>query len=192
MIKEQKTAIETAEHDKHMVKTDMRRLNSISDYLNEIKIILKDENIKQYTIKQIMPYLNKQANHYLSEVNYGFYVSIDKWLDVEIKGPGIRDASYDNLSGGERRGIDIAIQLSLLDIARTQSGCFPDILIFDELLDSSIDGVGMEQLMKIIKVKQKETDDKIFIISHRQEIDAELIDHEYKVVKENGFSRVII
>jgi len=192
MIKEQEKSIENTEMDIHNVKTNVIRLNNIADYLNEIKNILKDENIKQYTIKQIMPYLNKQVNHYLSEVNYGFYVSIDKWLDVDIKGPGIRDASYDNLSGGERRGIDIAIQLSLLDIARTQSGCFPDILIFDELLDSSIDGVGMEQLMKIIKVKQKETDDKIFIISHRQEIDAELIDNEYKVEKENGFSRVII
>jgi DNA repair exonuclease SbcCD ATPase subunit len=139
-----------------------------------------------------MPFLNKQTNYYLSEVNYGFYVSIDKWLDVEVKGPGIRNASYDSLSGGERRGIDIALQLSLLDIAQVQSGIFPDILVFDELLDSSIDGIGMDRLLKIIRTKQKESNNKIFIISHRQEIDAELIDHEYKVIKENGYSKVLV
>ena len=136
--------------------------------------------------------MNKQTNYYLSEVNYSFYVKIDKWLDVEIKGPGIRNATYDSLSGGERRGIDIAIQLSLLDIARTQAGVFPDILIFDELLDSSIDGRGINELMKIVRTKQQEFGGKVFIISHRDEIDNEMVDNQYKVVKEHGFSRVII
>ena len=117
-------------------------------------------------------------------------MKIDKWLDIEIKGPGIRNASYDNLSGGERRGIDISLQLSLLDIARTQAGIFPDLLVFDKLLDSSIDARGINELMKIVKVKQKELDGKIFIISHRDEIDAELIDHQYKIIKENGYSKV--
>lgn len=115
-----------------------------------------------------------------------------KRLDVDIKGPGIRNATYESLSGGERRGIDIALQLSLLDIARNQAGLFPDMLVFDELLDSSIDGTGMDQIMKIIKIKQKEFGGKIFIISHRSEIDAELIDNEYKILKEGGYSKVMI
>jgi DNA repair exonuclease SbcCD ATPase subunit len=192
MIKEQDEVIKKSENEIEKSIKSIEKMNDISDYLNAVKFILKDENIKQYTIKQIMPFLNRQTNYYLSEVNYGFYVAIDKWLDVDVKGPGIRNASYDSLSGGERRGIDISLQLSLLDIAHVQSGIFPDILVFDELLDSSIDGIGMDKLLKIIRTKQKESDNKIFIISHRQEIDAELIDHEYKVVKENGYSKVII
>lgn len=192
MIKEQNEKIFKIKENVKELKDNKIKLNNIVDYLNSIKYILKDENIKQFTIKQIMPFLNKQTNYYLSEVNYGFYVNIDKWLDVEIKGPGIRNATYDSLSGGERRGIDIALQLSLLDIAQVQSGLFPDILILDELLDSSIDGIGMDQIMKIIKTKQNESNKKVFIISHRQEIDAELIDNQYKVIKEDGYSRVII
>lgn len=191
MIKEQdKEVIKQKEIIKGSEKSSLK-LNEVVDYLNSIKDILKDENIKQFSIKLIMPFLNKQTNYYLSEVNYGFYVSIDKWLDIEIKGPGIRNASYENLSGGERRGIDIALQLSFLDIARTQAGIFPDLLVLDELLDSSIDAVGINELMKIIKVKQKEFDGKIFIITHRPEVDGELVDHEYKVVKENGFSKIV-
>lgn len=190
MIKDQIDLIDKTKEEQKTIKSSKLKLNDIADYLNAIKIILKDENIKQFTIKQIMPYLNKQTNYYLSEVNYGFYVKIDKWLDVEIKGPGIRNASYGSLSGGERRGIDIAIQLSLLDIARTQSGIFPDLLVFDELLDSSIDSRGINELMKIVKTKQKEFGGKVFIISHRDEIDNEMVDHQYKVIKENGYSKV--
>jgi DNA repair exonuclease SbcCD ATPase subunit len=113
MSKEQDEIMDKAKKEVESAIQGISKMNDIADYLNAIKFILKDENIKQYTIKQIMPFLNKQTNHYLSEVNYGFYVSIDKWLDVVIKGPGIRNASYDSLSGGERRGIDIALQLSL-------------------------------------------------------------------------------
>lgn len=190
MIQDLEKTIKETKEGQETGKKNILKLNDITDYLNTIKGILKDENIKQFTIKQIMPYLNKQTNYYLSEVNYSFYVKIDKWLDVEIKGPGIRNASYGSLSGGERRGIDIAIQLSLLDIARTQAGVFPDLLVFDELLDSSIDGRGINELMKIVRVKQKEFGGKVFIISHRDEIDNEMVDHQYKVVKENGYSKV--
>jgi len=192
IMKEQDEKIDKLNVDKKQAMNSKLKMNDIIDYLNAIKFILKDENIKQFTIKQIMPFLNKQTNRYLAEVNYSFYVSIDKWLDVEIKGPGIRNATYESLSGGERRGIDIALQLSLLDIARNQAGLFPDMLVFDELLDSSIDSTGMDQIMKIIKIKQKEFGGKIFIISHRSEIDAELIDNEYKILKEGGYSKVMI
>lgn len=190
MMKEQDEVIDKAKKDIKKAEEGICKLNDMHDYLNAVKFILKDENIKQYTIKQIMPFLNKQTNYYLSEVNYGFYISIDKWLDVDVKGPGIRNASYDSLSGGERRGIDIALQLSLLDVARTQSGIFPDILVFDELLDSSIDSRGINSLMKIVKFKQKEFGGKFFIISHRDEIQSDLVDNQYNVVKENGYSKV--
>lgn len=192
MIKEQDEKIENFEKNTEKSKNSIIKLNELTDYINSIKFILKDENIKQHTIQTIMPFLNKQTNHYLSEVNYGFYVVIDKWLDVEIKGPGIRNATYESLSGGERRGIDISLQLALLDIARMQSGIFPDILVFDELLDSSIDSRGINELMKIVRFKQKEVGGKIFVISHRDEIDNEIVDNQYKVIKENGYSKVII
>lgn len=192
MIKEQEENIKNVKNGIKDSDDNVKKLNNIVDYINTIKVILKDENIKQYTIKRIMPFINKQANYYLSEVNYGFYLKITGWLDVEIKGPGIRNATYDSLSSGEKKGVDLAIQLALLDISQNMIGLFPDILIFDELLDSSIDGVGMNKLMTIIKNKQKEFNSKIFVISHRQEIDPEMISNEYKIIKENGFSKVEI
>ena len=165
----------------------------VTDYLEIIKEVCKDENIKQYAISSIMPYLNKQTNHYLSEVGYGFYCILNRWLDADIKGPGIKNGSYGSLSGGEARGIDLALQFALLDIARIQAGIWPDILSLDEILDSSVDGKGISKLMDIIKIKQSQENNKIFLISHRDEIgDSIDADFTYFVTKDKGFSGVKI
>ena len=74
-----------------------------------------------------------------------------------------------------------------------QAGIFPDYLTFDELLDSSIDSKGINQLFKIIKARQKDDESKIFIISHRSELeDVDEIDNIYHVVKQNGYSQLEI
>ena len=169
------------------------KLSNLKDYLEYIKFICKDENIKQEAISNIMPFMTKQTNFYLSEVDYGFYAILDRWLDAEIKGAGITNASYGSLSGGEGRGIDIALQLAFLDVAKVQAGVFPDFLTFDELLDSSIDTSGITELFRIVKTKQKDDDSKVFIISHRSELDnMDDVDNIYHVEKQNGYSKVAV
>lgn len=193
MSKSEDKAIRIIEQESKQNSLRSLKFAEIKDYLNFVKHICKDENIKQHAISSIMPYMNKQTNFYLSEVDYGFYTVLDKWLDAEIKGPGVVNASYGSLSGGEGRGIDIAIQFAFLDVARLQAGVFPDYLTFDELLDSSIDSEGIGKLFKIIKTRQKDDDSKIFIISHRSELDEiDDLDHIYHVIKENGYSRLEI
>jgi len=168
-------------------------LTNLKDYMLCMKDVCKDENIKQYAISSVMPYINERANHYLSEVNYSFYVVLDKWLEMQVKGPGITKASYGSLSGGESRGIDIAIQLAFLDISKLRASIFPDFLTLDELLDSSIDSGGISQLFKIISLKQKEDNSKTFIISHRSELDEMSdVDNVYHVTKKGGYSTVEI
>ena len=169
-----------------------RTFTNIIDYLAAIRDICKDERVKQYAISSIMPYINQQVNHYLSEVGYGFYCVIDKWLESEIKGPGISKATYGSLSGGEARGIDLAMQFALLDVARLQAGVWPDIVIMDEILDSSVDGKGIDKLMDIIKTKQQEESSKIFIISHRDEIGDEFDADNTYFVEKDGYSKVTI
>ena len=165
---------------------------SIIDYLKVIRDLCKDERVKQYAISSIMPYINQQVNHYLSEVGYGFYCVIDKWLESKIKGPGVRNATYGSLSGGEARGIDLAMQFALLDVARLQAGVWPDIIVMDEILDSSVDGKGIDKLMGIIKNKQREESSKIFIISHRDEIGDEFDADNTYFVEKDGYSIVSI
>ena len=166
------------------------KLQEVIDYFDFIKNVCKDENAKQIAISSMMPYLNKQTNKYLSDVNYNFYILLNKWIEAEIKGPGIINGSYGSLSGGEARGIDLALQFAFLDIARVQAGIFPDILVFDELLDSSVDSKGIEKLMEIIKSKQSDENLKLFLISHRPEIEEIDFDNVYFVEKNNSYSNV--
>jgi DNA repair exonuclease SbcCD ATPase subunit len=191
IIETHKVKITDLKIDNGQLDKKIRTYNTVIDYLDVIKELCKDENIKQYAISSIMPYLNKQTNFYLSEVGYGFYTVLDRWLDADIKGPGVTNGSYGSLSGGEARGIDLAIQFALLDIARIQAGIWPDILIMDEILDSSVDSKGIGKLMEIIRMKQQQEDNKIFLISHREEIGGEIEpDNTYYITKDRGFSEV--
>ena len=176
--------------NKELYKKNTTYTNLI-DHLNVIKSICEDKKIKAYIISSTIPYLNKRVNHYLSECNFGFYAMFDDFLDVDIKGPGVTKATYQSLSGGERRGIDLALQFSFLDIIRRRAKDFPDLLVMDEILDSSIDAQGLPKLMNIIRVKQREDNMKIFVVSHRDDISSESdIDYTYMVEKSAGYSKV--
>jgi DNA repair exonuclease SbcCD ATPase subunit len=190
MIATEEQTIKRLSAENRELDKKAKTLSTIKDYLVVIRDICKDENIKQFAISSIMPYLNKQTNHYLSEVGYGFYTLIDRWLDADIKGPGVTGATYGSLSGGESRGIDLALQFALLDIARIQAGIWPDIVIMDEILDSSVDSEGIAKLTSIIKSKQHEDQSKMFIISHRDEIDDFSVDNTYYINKTDGYSNV--
>jgi len=119
-----------------------------------------------------------------------FYVKISNWLEDEILGPGITNCSYGNLSGGESRSIDLSLQFAFLDISRLQFGVYPDILLLDELLDSSVDTKGLVSILNIVKTRQQEDNSKVFLITHRQEIENIDVDNIYLVTKKDGFSNI--
>lgn len=92
------------------------------------------------------------------------------------------------MSGAEQKSIDLCTKFALMDIAKIKAKIYPDILILDEILDSSIDDFGIEKLMEIVKYKQETDNIKIFIISHKKEINEINFGNVYKVFKKNGFS----
>lgn len=191
LIKTEQITIKKVKSSMEKEEKERIKLSSIIDYLEYIKEICKDENIKQYAISFLMPYLNQQINHYLSKVDYGFFTVLDNWLEAEIKGPNIVKGTYGSLSGGEGRGIDLSLQFALLDITRIRANRWPDLLVMDEILDSSVDREGIKRLFEIIKVKQFEDESKIYIISHREEIGDDFVsDNIINIVKEDGYSRV--
>ena len=177
-------------HTKSIViyENDIRKFNKMLDHLNYIRISLKDENVKQFAISALLPYLNHRANHYLSESGFPYMVSIDGWLEVIIRGMGTEDVGYNSLSGGETKAMDMAVQLACNDIAELQAKTSLNIAIYDEILDTSLDADGVQRLMDIVRVKQKETDSCVLVISHRDEIKDLEFDNNIMVHKQNGFS----
>jgi len=169
---------------------DIKKLNKMKDHLEYVKETLKDENVKQYAISNIIPFLQQQTNHYLAETGHNYYVELDSWLDGTIKGYGVGDCDFGNMSGGEGKSIDLALKFAMMDVARRQAGSYIDVLVLDELLDSSIDSHGIEKTFDIIRIKQREDNLKVFVVSHREEVADFGVDNTYKVTKENGLSSV--
>lgn len=182
--------IKSLESESKTHKISINKLKELVDYLSYLKVLCKDENVKQYAISSNMPYLIQQTNHYLSKAGSIHYVKFNKWLEEEIHGAGVFDASYGNLSGGESRSIDLAIQFAFLDVGKLKTGIFPDVLFLDEILDSSIDSGGLSNILRIIKTKQDEDKSKVFIITHRTEISDVDVDNTYIINKKDGFSIV--
>lgn len=191
MIKDKKKKLKFTQKNKDDIIKKNKKLNNLQDYFEYLKESLKDENIKSYIISTIIPELNNKVNNYLSAVGFDFYVVFDKWMNISINGPGNRtDSKFGCMSGGESKTIDLVTKFALMDIAKSRAKIFPDLLILDEILDSSIDEFGIEKIMGLINYKQEKDGTKIFIISHRKEINDMANGKIYKVVKKDNFSYI--
>lgn len=169
---------------------EIKKINKMIDYLNFIRVSLKDENVKQFAISALLPYLNHRANYYLTESGFPYIVDIDGWLDVTIKGMGTEDVGYNSLSGGEGKAMDMAVQLACNDIAEIQAKTSLGISINDEILDTSLDADGVQKIMSIIRVKQRDSGNCVICITHRDEIKELDFDYNLMIVKQNGFSSI--
>lgn len=188
-IGEIETKIKDNDKKRNFYIKEKNEITDLLDYNSVIKSLLKDENIKQYAISYIMPYLTDRTNYYLSEAGCNFYVKFTDWLDIEIIGSGIDKCTYENLSGGEARSVDLALQLAFLEISKLQNNITIDTIVFDELLDSSIDSSGIEMLINICKKVCYENNYKLFVVTHRQEVSG--FDNIYSVEKKEGYSTII-
>ncbi len=190
IIKEKKLLIENLHLTNISIEKSVSSKNTMKDHLLFIKTSLSDENIKRYAISSVLPYLNKRSNFYLSESGIPYIIDIDGWLDVTIKSLGVKEISYGALSGGEIKSINLSIQLACNDIAALQSDTTLGISFFDEMIDGSLDDIGVELLMNIIKTRQESTDDCVMVVTHRKELKNIEYNGILTIEKENGFSKI--
>lgn len=189
-IEEYEEAKKRLDLENMKLREERDNLDKLQDYLDHLKDRCKDEEIKQYAISSNIPLINKATNEYLAEVGFNFYIEIDRFIDARIKGPGIFGESCSNLSGGESKSVDLSLMMAFHDIARLKAKNYIDILFLDEILDSSVDGVNIQNMFNIIRKKQIKDKLKVYIISHRPEINDLEVNRVVKVEKEGGYSRI--
>ena len=171
------------------IEKKIKKLKIAKDHFEFMKEMCKDDKVKQYAISSQIPYISERTNEYLSYVGHDFYIELDKFMEMSIKGPGFYNCSYKSLCGGESKSVDIALLMAFHDIARKRSSIKTDILVLDELLDTSVDAKSLDKIVDIIRKKQLNDNLKVFIISHRDEIDIEF-DNVFTVIKEDGYSKL--
>jgi len=150
--------------------------------------LLKDDGVKTKIIKKYLPFINQQVNRYLQMMDFYINFHLDEEFNETVKSPIHEDFSYSSFSEGEKMRIDLALLFTWREVARVKNSVNTNLLIMDEVFDSSLDGFGTDEFLKIIKYVIK--DANIFVISHK----ADLHDKFESVIrfeKVKGFSRMV-
>ncbi len=145
----------------------------------------KDSFIRRRIIDQNIAYLNHRLAHYLDAIGLPHDVKFNSDLSTEITEYG-RDLDFDNLSRGERNRLILSLSWAFRDIYESLNHPM-NFLCIDELIDSGLDGVGVENALGILKKMSREQKKNIFLISHREELSGRVNDVLY-VIKEGGFT----
>ena len=149
--------------------------------------LLKDSGVKSKIIKKYLPLINQQVNKYLQMMDFYINFQLSEEFNETIQNPIQEDFTYSSFSEGEKSRIDLALILTWRDVARFKNSVNTNLLLFDETLDSSLDGPGSDEFIKIIKYAVK--DCNIFVISHKQGME-EKFNNVMEFSKVKGFSHM--
>ena len=150
--------------------------------------LLKDDGVKTKIIKKYLPFINQQVNRYLQMMDFYINFKLDGEFNETIESPIHEDFSYSSFSEGEKMRIDLALLFTWREVARVRNSVNTNLLVMDEVFDSSLDGFGTEEFLKIIKFIIK--DANIFVISHKDSLH-DKFESVLKFDKVKGFSRMV-
>jgi DNA repair exonuclease SbcCD ATPase subunit len=197
-IKELSTKVESSEQDNERLASlrteltdnelEYQTLLVDKQYLEYAGTLLKDGGIKSRIIKQYLPIMNKLINKYLSAMDFFVNFNIDENFNETIKSRFRDEFSYANFSEGEKMRIDLALLFTWRQIAKLKNSTNTNLLILDEVFDSSLDTVGTEEFLKLINEMGQDTN--VFVISHKGD---QLFDKFRSVIrfeKKGNFSRI--
>jgi DNA repair exonuclease SbcCD ATPase subunit len=157
-------------------------------YHDFIYSLLKDGGVKAKIIKKYLPLINQQVNKYLQMMDFYINFKLDEEFNETVESPIHEDFSYASFSEGEKMRIDLSLLFTWREIARVKNSVNTNLLIMDEVFDSSLDGFGTYEFLKIIRYIIK--DANIFVISHKTGME-DKFDDVVKFEKHKGFSRKI-
>jgi len=149
--------------------------------------LLKDGGVKTKIIKKYLPLINQQVNRYLQMMDFYINFTLDEEFNETVQSPIHEDFSYASFSEGEKMRIDLALLFTWREVARMKNSVNTNLLIMDEVFDSSLDGFGTEEFLKIIRYVIK--DANVFVISHKESLH-DKFESVIKFEKVKGFSRM--
>ena len=151
--------------------------------------LLKDGGVKTKIVKKYLPLINQQVNRYLQMMDFYINFSLDEEFNESVQSPIHEDFSYASFSEGEKMRIDLALLFTWREVARMKNSVNTNLLIMDEVFDSSLDGFGTEEFLKIIKYVIR--DANIFVISHKTGLE-DKFDNVMRFEKLKGFSSLVM
>ena len=168
-IKELNNKLKIKTKEVNELEQTSNNIHSDLEILEIVKYVLSEEGIKSYIVKKILDILNQRLLYYLQKMDANCICRFNEYFEEEIVNEKNEQCSYFNFSGAERKNIDLAILFTFIDMRRLQGDVAYNLLMFDELLDSSLDEKGVELVLNIIKERVDKHNESIYVISHRKE-----------------------
>ena len=193
-IREQRESRTTERHALDKLVGELEALQKDQSKENENNIyndfaysLMKDGGVKSKIIKRYLPLMNQQINKYLQLMDFYINFSLDEEFKETVKSPIHDKFVYESFSEGEKMRIDLALLFTWREIARMKNSANTNLLILDEIFDSSLDGFGTEYFTKIIKYVV--SDANVFVISHKTDDIIDQFDNVIRFDKVKGFSK---
>jgi DNA repair exonuclease SbcCD ATPase subunit len=176
--------------NKALQEINFDKINQLTRTMEHQKFLLdiltsKDSFVRKKIIDQNLSYLNSRLTHYLDKIGLPHQVIFKNDLQVEITELG-RELDFDNLSRGERNRLILGLSFAFRDVWENLYSPI-NTLFIDELIDSGLDTMGVENAIAILKDMSRRRKKSIWLVSHREEL-AGRVPNVLKVIKENGFT----
>lgn len=168
---------------------ELEEISNKYEYLKYAETIVSQDTLKKFIIKDLIQLLNVKIKYYLSRLGSNYTCIFDENMDYEFITDG-GSYEYDNFSSGERMRLMIAASFAFKDFMSTRSNITSNILILDEFIDSNIDTVAIENIVKILQEFSMVYNQSVYVISHRKEIDNSIFDNIIQIVKTDNISKI--
>ena len=177
------------------LKNELTRINEQKTKLKEeqtyaeaVKNMLQDTGIKTKIIKQYLPIMNRLINTYLTSMEFYVNFTLNESFEETIKSRYRDEFTYDSFSEGEKMRIDLALLFTWRAIAKMKNSTNTNLLMLDEIFDSSLDSTGTDEFLKILNTLG---DENVFVISHKQDVLVDKFRSTIKFEKVKNFSHVV-
>ena len=188
-VKKEKTKLSDFVKNHKKTAKDCAKVNHEADNLKTVSSLLRDGGIKSRIIAKFIPIINQRINKYLQSMDFFVNFTLDEEFNEIIKSRFRDEFSYASFSEGEKQKIDLSLLFTWRDIAKMKNSAATNLLILDEVFDSSLDSASTEELFKILRGLDSKTN--FFVISHKGDILLDKFDTTLRFEKVNDFSKVV-
>jgi DNA repair exonuclease SbcCD ATPase subunit len=187
-VKAEESKLTTLNDELNILDSNIQELSKTKQQYDIAASLLKDTGIKTKIIRQYIPVINKLVNKYLASLDFFVNFTLDESFKESIKSRHRDDFTYASFSEGEKQRIDMALMLTWRSVAKLKNSASTNLLILDEIFDSSLDANGTEELMKILNMLEGSN---LFVISHKGDILQDKFMNVIRFEKVNNFSRIV-
>ena len=180
--------LKTLQEEFSGIEKNRKDLKEEKVYKEASRAMLQDTGIKTKIIKQYLPIMNQLINKYLASMEFYVNFSLDENFDETIKSRFRDNFNYASFSEGEKMRIDLALLFTWRAIAKMKNSTNTNLLILDEIFDSSLDSAGTDEFLKILNTLEGEN---VFVISHKQDVLVDKFKHTLRFEKNKNFSKMV-